>query len=69
MASGLAGKPAAIAAVRTCLHAHRWTSAAFDTRKWVAAFDEGARIMWELHRNRLPAHHILLPARHVPGVG
>ena len=71
MASSLAARPHAIARVRACLAEHRWTSAAFDTRRWVAAFDEGARAMWEVARYRADGRpmHVLLPARHVPGLG
>ena len=70
MASALAASPHAIARVRACLAARRWTSAAFDTRRWVAAFDAGVTAMWEVARCRgQKPMHVLLPARHVPGVG
>ena len=69
MATDLARRPHAIARVRKCLHEQRWTAAAFDTRKWVAAFDEGAKAMWEISRYGKKPMHVLLPARHVAGVG
>ena len=70
MASDLVARPSAIAKVRACLAAHRWTSAAFDTRRWVQTFDAGARAMWEVahHRGADRPMHILLPAQHVTGV-
>ena len=67
----LATRPRAIAKVRACLEARRWTSPAFDTRRWVQAFDTGARAIWEVARLRGTDRpmHVLMPARHVPGVG
>jgi protein O-GlcNAc transferase len=69
MAASLAARPHTMRRVRMCLAAHRWTSAAFDTRRWVAAFDAGARAMWEVARYGRAPMHVLLPARHVSGVG
>ena len=67
--SRLSKRGQAIARVRKCLHEQRWTAAAFDTRRWVAAFDEGAKAMWEISRYGNKPMHVLLPARHVAGVG
>ena len=69
LAATMARRPATAAEMRACLSRQRWTSAAFDTQGWVASFDEGARMMWELHRYGLSPRHVLLPARHVPAVG
>ena len=69
LASAVARRPSTARAVRECLARHRWTSAAFDTRRWVHTFDEGARMMWELQRQKTEPMHLLLPnARHVANV-
>ena len=68
-AAEIAAKPRVAVAMRACLARGRWTHAAFDTRRWVGAFDEGARMIWEVHRNGLKPMHILLPARHLSGAG
>ena len=63
----VATRPAAATTMRTCLAKGRWTRAAFDTARWVGAFDEGARLIWEVHRHGLQPMHVLLPARHMMG--
>lgn len=68
LASAIATRPAAAAAIRDCLARNRWTSTAFDTRGWVRSFDAGARMMWEVHRLQRKPMHLLLPnARHLAG--
>ena len=64
----VASRPHVATKMRRCLTESRWTAAAFDTQRWVDAFDEGARMVWEHHRYGMRAMHVLLPARHVPGV-
>ena len=41
----LATRRASFDALRTRLARHRWTSAAFDTTRWVRAFDAGVRVV------------------------
>lgn len=64
-AAALAAQPHALAKVRACLAANRWTAPAFDTRRWVAAFDAGVRAVWEVARYGHKPMHVLLPSRHV----
>ena len=41
--------------------------AAFDTERWVGAFEEGVRSMVEVYRYGLKPMHVLQPARHLLG--
>ncbi len=68
-AAAVAARPLVAAAMRTCLARGRWTHAAFDARRWVHHFDEGARFLWEIHRHGLRPMHVLLPSRHMMGGG
>ena len=64
-AAAIARRPQTAAALRACLSRGRWTAAAFDTQHWVASFDRGARMIWEIQRYGLSPMHIILPARHM----
>ena len=69
-AARLAERPAArLEELRKCLARRRWTSFAFDTEQWVAAFDEGMRMVWENHRQGRRPAHVLLPSPHTLGAG
>ena len=68
-AAGVAAHPQVADAMRKCLALGRWTHAAFDTRRWVHSFDEGVRLLWEIHRYGLQPMHVLLPSRHTMGGG
>ena len=59
----LAQRPAVFDALRARLARHRWTAAAFDTARWVRAFDDGVHMIVENHRRGLPAKHLLSHAR------
>ena len=59
----LATRRASFDALRTRLARHRWTSAAFDTTRWVRAFDAGVHMIVDNHRRGLPAKHLLSFAR------
>ena len=50
-------------ALRRCLARHRWTSAAFDTARWVNAFDDAVHMIVDNHRRGLPAKHMLADAK------
>ena len=69
MASSFAARPALAMALRDCLARGRWTRAAFDTRRWVTAFDDGVTMISEIHRSGLLPMHVLLPVRHAMGGG
>ena len=71
-ATGWVGVPASehnallmamVDALRARLARHRWTSAAFDTARWVRAFGEGVHMIVDNHRRGLPAKHLLSFAR------
>jgi len=59
----LARRRATFDALRARLARHRWTSAAFDTARWVRAFDEGVHMIVDNHRRGLPPKHLLSFAR------
>jgi len=50
-------------ALRGCLARHRWTSAAFDTARWVSAFDDAVHMIVDNHRRGLAPKHMLAEAR------
>ena len=63
VAAHLAARPASFDALRAQLARHRWTAAAFDTERWVRAFDGGVHMIVDNHRRGLPAKHLLSLAR------
>ena len=64
----LAARESRSAALRACLDRNRWTAAAFDTERWIGAFEAGASAICAIHRYGLAPMHVLMPTRHLPGV-
>ena len=67
LVAAVVAKPSLAAEMKRCLARTRFTRAAFDTRRWVRAFDLGVHMMWETHKYGLGPMHLLTPARHMMG--